>query len=88
MSVDDERHEQAHGDHRDPRDEHRMVNECQIGSELSRVVPVRSVSTAAICEPFAGKSQTPTSEGHIAVTTAIGMPAPRAIGTIVLVVAD
>ena len=34
---------------------------------MSFVEPVRSVSTAAICEPLAGNSQTPISEGHMAV---------------------
>ena len=34
-----------------------MVKECQIGIWLSRVVPVLSIATAAICEPLAGTAR-------------------------------
>ncbi len=33
-----------------------IVNECQMGTCVSRVDPVRSVSTDAICPPFARNS--------------------------------
>ena len=39
-----------------------MVNECQIGIWLNRVVPVWSMATEAICGPLAGNSQIPTIE--------------------------
>lgn len=64
-----------------------IVNECQIGSLDSRVVPVLSMFTAAICDPLAGKSQTPINDGHIATIVA-GASDARAIGTIVRMVAD
>src|SRR6187401_2546688 len=65
-----------------------IVNECQMGTCVSLVEPVRSVSTDAICEPFAGNSQTPMSDGHIAVITPGASPAASAIGMSVFVVAD
>ena len=64
------------------------MNECQTGTWVSFVDPVRSVSTEAICEPFAGNSQTPMSDGHIAVMTPRREPDASAIGMSVFVVAD
>ncbi len=65
-----------------------MVNECQTGTWLSLVESDLSMDTAAICEPLAGKSHTPTSDGHIAVISQGAIPAASAIGTSVRVVAD
>ncbi len=64
------------------------VNECQTGIWLSLVDPDLSIETAAICEPFAGNSHTPTRDGHIAVISQGAIPAASAIGTRVRVVAD